>query len=285
MDLHLLSDDERRALCRRELEALELWLRRLIHEAFSAAHGAEYLDAVDRGGRLIKKQVAGGIADRRAREPLRYHRPVDAAHLDDLVTVLCNPQNWRHYFGAALSEAFPLGDEEARTFLGRLVDVRHKLSHANPISVHEAARVTCYTLDVIEALKGYYMKRNLENEYNAPTIIRVTDSLGNVFDASNRKGSVFTAESSGHLRAGERLSIEVEIASSFERSSYRIKWTWPAMTSKAEDSERIVIELENRHVHRNFDVCCLVKSNKEWHRLGEYDDLVSLLYRVLPPLS
>ena len=227
MDLHLLSDDERRSLCRRELEGLELWLRRLIHEAFSAAHGADYLDAVDQGGRrLIKKQVAGDIADRRAREPLRYHRPVDAAHLDDLATVICNPENWRHYFGAALSGAFPLGNVEARTFLGRLVGIRNKLSHANPISVHEAARVTCYTLDVIEALKGYYMNRNLENEYNVPTIIRVTDSFGNVFDISGMRGAredaiVRKAESSGDLRPGERLSIEIEVDPSFERSNYR----------------------------------------------------------------
>jgi hypothetical protein len=133
MDLHFLSDDERRPHCRCELEALEHWLRRLIHETFSAAHGAEYLDAVDQGGRrLIKKQVALDIADRRAREPLRYQRPVDAAHLDDVVTVICNAEHWRHYFGAALSGAFPLGNEEARTFLRRLVDVRNKLSHANP---------------------------------------------------------------------------------------------------------------------------------------------------------
>jgi hypothetical protein len=110
MDLHLLSDDERRALCRRELEALEHWLRRLIHETLSAAHGADYLDAVDQGGRrVIKKPVADDIAERLKDEPLRYYRPVDAAHLGDLVTVICNPFNWRQYFGAALSKAFPLG--------------------------------------------------------------------------------------------------------------------------------------------------------------------------------
>jgi Swt1-like HEPN len=259
MDLHLLSDDERRALCRRELEALELWLRRLIHEAFSAAHGAEYLDAVDRGGRLIKKQVAGDIADRRAKEPLRYHRPVDAAHLDDLVTVLCNPQNWRHYFGAALSGAFPLGNEEARTFFGRLVGVRNKLSHANPISVHEAARVICYTLDVIEALKGYYMNGNLENEYNVPMIIRVTDSFGNVFDVSGLRGDQeFTTRTSSSLRPGDRLSIEIEIAPSFERSSYCLKWGWSRKGSgEEEDSERIVIEIENR---RGPHFCSMVRS-------------------------
>ena len=290
MDLHLLSDDERRALCRRELEALEHWLRRLIHETFSAAHGAEYLDGVDQGGRrLIKKPVRRGIADRRAREPLRYPRPVDAAHLGDLVIIICNPENWRPYFGVALTEAFPLGSEEARTFLGRLVDVRNKLSHANPISVHEAARVICYTLDVIEALKGHYMNRNLEREYNVPTIIRVTDSFGNEFDVSRIRygaGSIVLKKApAGVLRPGERLSIEVEIDPTFERSSYCINWFWPEMMSAAGDSERIVIAIENRHVREDFRVSCTVKSTREWHKLGDYDDLIHIGYRVLPPLS
>ena len=247
MDLHLLSDDERRALCRRELEALEHWLRRLIHEPLSAAHGADYLVAVDQGGRrLIKKPVADGIADRLKDEPSRYHRPVDAAHLGDLVTVICNPFNWRQYFGAALSKAFPLGSEEARTFLGRLVDVRNKLSHANPISLHEAARVICYTLDVIEALKGYYTERNMENEYNVPTVIRVTDSLGNVCDVSQRRGggaAVCRLEKSpsGSLRPGDRLSIEVEIDPSFEGSSYGILWIWDGKRSEDDATSRRVV--------------------------------------------
>ena len=288
MDLHLLSDDERRAQCRRELEGLEHWLRRLIHETLSAAHGAEYLDGVDQGGRrVIKKPVARDITDRRAREPQRYHRPVDAAHLDDLVTVLCNPENWRQYFGEALSGAFPLGSEEARTFLGRLIDIRHKLSHANPISVHEAARVVCYTLDVIGALKGYYMKRNLENEYNVPRILRVADSLGNVYHVPELGGEGVTSiRTTPSLRPGDRLSIEVEIDPSFERSSYTIEWRWLRMTSEeGGDSERLVIDIDNRHVDETFKVQCYVNSTKEWHRHGVFDDLVQITYRVLPPLS
>jgi len=191
MDLHLLNNDARRSLCRRELEALEHWLRRLVHETLAAAHSVEYLDAVDRGGRrLIKREVRDEIAKRLEKEPARYQRPVDAALLGDLVTIICNFENWRDYFGAALEEAFPLGNEDARIFLRRLVDIRNKLSHANPISVHEAARVICYTLDVIDSMKAYYMKRNLEKEYNVPTIIRITDSLGNEFDLSGKRGEL-----------------------------------------------------------------------------------------------
>jgi hypothetical protein len=292
--LHLLSDDERRALCRRELEALEHWLRRLIHESLSAAHGPDYLEAVDQGRRCVfNGEVRKSIVRRQREEPQRYQRPVDAALLDDLVTVICNPFNWKQYFGAALSKAFPLGNDEARSFLKRLVPIRNKLSHANPISVHEAARVICYTLDVIQALKDYYMKQNLEKDYNVPTIIRVTDSLGNVCNVSSERGDKeggfpcrFNRTPSGYLRPGDRLSIEVEVDPSFERSSYRIQWIWNSMKPEEDkDCRRIVIDFENRHVKQEFAVWCRVISSEEWHKLGGYDDEVGAIYRVLPPLS
>jgi hypothetical protein len=286
MDLHLLSDDQRRAHCRRELEALEHWLRRLIHETFSAAHGTEYLGAMHHGGRVIKKEVADAVADRRAKEPGRYSRSVDAAHLGDLVTIICNPENWQHHFGAALREAFPLGAGEARFFLGRLVGVRNKLSHANPISVHEAARVICYTMDVTEALKGHYMNRNLGSEYNVPTIIRITDSLGNVLTAT--PPNFITGDfSATPLRPGDCFSIEAEIDPTFERSGYRVKLKWSGQSrdERHEDSERAIIHIENRHVREAFDVQCMVISTREWHKFGDFDDFARIRYKVLPPLS
>jgi hypothetical protein len=225
----------------------------------------------------VKKGVADDIADRLAKEPTRYGRLIDAAHLDDLRTIICNPQNWRQYFGAALIEAFPHGSVEARTFLGRLVPIRHKVSHANPISVHEAVRVVCYTLDVIEALKGYYMKRNLEQEYNAPTIIRAADSLGNVYDIPGMpRGAIqLPPKLANTLWPGDRLSIEVEVDPSFERSSYSIKWGWMGAEEEAPaDSERVVIDIENKHVRTIFSVSCQVISNKDWHRFGNFDDMI-----------
>jgi hypothetical protein len=290
MNLHLLSDDERRAHCRRELEALEHWLRRLIDETFSAAHGPDYLEAVDQGGRqLIKNEVRRGIAERRAKEPLRYQRPVDAAHLDDLVTIVCKPEHWQQHFRTALSEAFPHGNDEARTFLTRLVDIRNKVSHANPISVHEAARVICYTLDVIEGLKACYRMRNLESEYNVPRVLRVSDSLGNVCYPPAMpgyyEGGVWCNFNATPLRPGECLSIEVEIDPSFDRSNYHFRWVIGNNLLENYDERRLAMEIENRHVSQQFTLLCHVTSTKEWHRLGQHDDFVGVVYKVLPPLS
>lgn len=172
MPLHTLSDDERRSHCRREIDALELWLRRLVHEIFSDAYGPEYLDAVGADGNpLFKAPTIKEIKARRASQSSRYPRVIDAADFDDLVKVICNHHNYDRHFRDALGVAFPEGKQEARTFLDRIVEVRNNLSHANPITVHDAARLICYTQDVIASLKEHYAAMNMQREYNVPLTV------------------------------------------------------------------------------------------------------------------
>jgi hypothetical protein len=120
MPLHELTDDERRSHCRREIEALECWLRRLVHETFSKAYGPGYLDATGKdGNQLFRTDTVKAIEVRRSEEPSRYARPIDAATLDDLVRVICKPENYNQHFFNALRIAFPERAQEARTFLNR----------------------------------------------------------------------------------------------------------------------------------------------------------------------
>jgi hypothetical protein len=292
MPLHALSDDERRSHCRREIEALEHWLRRLVHETFSEVYGTAYLDAVgDDGNRLFKSETAKAIEARQGRDPSRYPRRIDAAHLDDLVKLICKSENYRRHFRSALGAVFPQGNEEARTYLTRVVEVRHKLSHANPITVHDAARVICYTQDVLASLKEHYAAMNEQREYNVPMIIKVADSLGNAFqDTGIARNSADFAEfnfyktGSGRLYPGDRLAVEVEVDPTFERSSYQLHWGWPGnQSSQFADTERVVIDIENSHVRERFSVKCRIISNRAWQRHGTHDDMVILSYKVLPP--
>jgi hypothetical protein len=289
MPLHELTDDERHSHCRREIKALELWLRRLVHETFSKTYGAEYLNAAGKDGNpLFKKKTIEAIEGRRRNEPSRYARPIDAATLGDLVGAICTRENYDRHFGEALRGAFPEGHPEARTFLNRVVDIRNKVSHANPISVHDAIRAICYSQDVIASLKEHYAAMNQQRDYDVPTIIRVADSLGNVRHESElgpRLGMRdFRDGASGRLYPGDRLAIEVEVDPTFERSSYWLQWRWRLMKlAHPMDTERVVIEIDTSHVGDPFDVVCQITSNKPWHRGGDYDDRVELRYKVLPP--
>lgn len=286
MPLHALSDDERRSHCRREIEALELWLRRLVHETFSAAYGAKYLDAEgDDGNKLFNAEMSRQIADRQTKQPSRYARPIDAATLEDLVKVICKSQTYNRHFREALRLAYPVGNQEARTFLGRVIEIRNNLSHANPITVHDAARAICYTQDVTLSLKEHYAVMNAQNEFNVPSIIRIIDTLGNVHLMASGESEV-DWRNSGRLYPGNRLAIEVEVDPTFDRSSYRLEWSCYSIDYRdVSDTNRCTIDFDNSHVHEYLRITCRVISKQDWHRYGLCDDFFEIVYKVLPPLS
>ena len=90
MPLHALDEDDLRDHCRRALESLELWLRRLIDETLTEAYDQNFMTAQDDAGDyIIKSQIRKYLARRVEAEPDRYARPIDAALLDHLVAILC----------------------------------------------------------------------------------------------------------------------------------------------------------------------------------------------------
>jgi len=145
MPLHTISETQMRDGCKRAIEGLELWLRRLIDTKLTEAYGQDYLDAQKTdGSRVIKSDLAKTLSNRKSQEPERFVRPIDAAFLDDQIQIICNPALYSDHFADALSYIFPQGNDSARTFLMRLITPRNALYHANPISVHDAYRVLCY---------------------------------------------------------------------------------------------------------------------------------------------
>ena len=65
MPLHKLSEDELRSHCKRTVEALEFWLRRLIHVCLSETYGSEYVHATKSNGvdRVIRSEIAKRLTE------------------------------------------------------------------------------------------------------------------------------------------------------------------------------------------------------------------------------
>jgi hypothetical protein len=123
----------------------------------TSAYGGNYLDAVDNGGSSILplKRVTS-IKDRQAAEKERYKRVIDAALLDDLITIICHPSLYKPIFIKYFQASFPNGVNELRNVLNKLIDPRNRLSHANPITHRQAEQVICYSHDIIDSIKNYY---------------------------------------------------------------------------------------------------------------------------------
>lgn len=288
-----LSDSDIRSRCKGMIESLELWLRRLIDQTLTAEYGDYFSHQDDAGNRLLSKQLAASIENRLRNEPERYSRRGDAILLDDAIKIVCNQKLYAH-FRPALQKAFPEGNSECRTFLGRLIDSRNRLAHANPISLKDALRVLCYCNDVIDSISDYYVSENMNQEYNVPLIQRFTDSFGNTVHRDqmlcSRDGGGcthnFHQTDKNDLRPGATLTVEVFIDPAFDPATYAISWSSvPAFSSPAPNSSKVIIPIGLEHVCTEFVLLCYLKTTNAWHRLNnDCDDMLVLRYRVLPPI-
>ncbi len=290
MPFSRLKEEEKRSICKKEIENLENWLRRLVHESLSKEYGNNYLEYKDNNNYLIKAEIRQKVKGLINKEPKRFPRCIDAFFLPDLIYIICRVNLYNKFFKVPFTKAFPEGRNEARTFLQRLELPRNALSHANPISDRQAEQVICYCHDIIDSLKEYYYKMGTEREYNVPRIIKVTDSLGNTIhlnEIENNSGSWFlNKDPINYLRPGDRLGIEVEIDPSFDPSSYTIAWCIKRkIINKFTNRTKISFEIEVKHVGEFFSVYCMIISNKIWHKRSNCDDIIRIHYKVLPPLN
>jgi hypothetical protein len=278
MPLHSTPEAELREHCKRAIEGLEAWLRRLINDRFSAEFGPDYISAKKpNGDNLIRASLVKDLVERRNKEPNRFARVIDAALLDDQIGLICNPEHYAKYFKDALDGAIGNGGAHLREMLGRLVTPRNALYHANPISVHEAYRILCYSMDVVQSLKDHYAGVGMAQQYNVPTVIRVSDSLGRVVHLSDGNRSPqgfgmvdYSNNPSAYLRCNDTLSIEVDIDPSFDSSEYDIQWTIANLPGPVPHTtgRKFTLKLSERYVSTRLCAVCRVISKKNWHKIG-----------------
>lgn len=276
------------------INSLELWLRNLIDKKLSIAYGADYFYAKNQNDQyVIKSELRKNIENRIKGQEERYPRKVDALLLDEEIEIVCHPVLYKEFFKSALEFSYPDGKEEVRTFLGQLIPIRNKLFHSNPISQREHEKVICYCHDVIDSIKDHYRNTNMEKEFNVPSILSITDSLGNVVHESQfiklrKQRPVCTNKQliRNTLYVGEQLEIIVNIDETFPEDTYETKWLYKnegsVFTIKEQKGKRFFIRLEEHHIREQFQIECIVKSNKSWHRFTEHDDMVVLNYKILP---
>lgn len=282
MALHLLAIEDVRAAARQRLESCELWLRRLVHDQMHEALGADFvMTGTFNGQPILSRDVRNRIATRIAAQPGRYPRQVDALLLDDLAALLAKEDLYRKFFAVSLRGGFPLGREHVRCVLGRLIPVRNALSHANPISSHDAERALCYCSDIINSLAEHYKSIGMSQDFDAPSFARYSDSLGNVFQPTETRGMLDLRGNA--LRAGMTLRCEVEVDAHYDPAEYTIHWEIGGIEKGTGRSISLVVG--PKHVGERMLVEVRVISLKEWHRHRLYDADIGVLYRVLPPIA
>lgn len=281
------TEEELRSFCRRSIESLEMWARRLIHEKFTEKYGTEYVShKTSEENYLIKKEVRDHIQRMLEKEPDRFHRAVDTLFFEHIIYFLCNPSFYGDLFEEALKFAYPNGCNEARVFLERITPIRNALSHSNLISVRQAEQAICYSHDFVDGLKKYYIERGQEQVWNVPRIIRLTDSLGNVFDNPTDKSiqcSIFKPLQEIHF--GDTYSVSVDIDASFSESEYDIIWkNQNRQIDEFDNCKKFVITFDETDISMDHSIKCIIKSHKPWHKYQYHDCEVILMFPVYPPV-
>ena len=285
---HEYSQEELRAYSRTYIETLETWARQLIHEKMTEKYGNDYIFLqLEDGNFLVKKEIRDHVSFMMSTEPGRFHRPIDTLFFEHIIYFLSNEQLHRDLFREPLSYAYPQGVREVRIFLERLIPIRNPLSHSTSITMHDVERAICYSHDFIEGLKKYYVAKGKEKMYNVPRIIKVSDSLGNIFNnivENSRLGMQIIIPQA--FNCGDKYSVEIEIDSSFRADEYTIKWDMARHTAaEFGNSQKLTLCFEPKDVSEAAYIYCTIVQNKEWHKYGDHDSKIILCVKILPPIN
>lgn len=286
-----LNDEQLRQICRTNIESLEKWARLFIHFTLSSALGADYFHCKNPDGNYkLKKSIIENADNRMKDEPGRFPTPLDTLFLEDIVYILCHQDFYKPYFSPHLTEFYPEGKDELRTFLNRLISVRNKLSHTNPFSLRDAERAVCYSNDFIDAVKNYFLNSRMEKEFNVPTVIKISDSLGNEYIPKNDSsiGSDLiqlidpATKQPKIFYLGDSFSVTLEIDPSFPPDEYDINWHKTEGVEILENGRKITVTINNNLIGENSHISSEIVSHEPWHRFRNYDHRIFVKFKALP---
>lgn len=290
-----LSEKELRDICRNNIDTFENWSRRLIDEQFRSMYGNNYFNyEFENSQPLIKNEIKRQVEQRMRENPNRFPRKIDAIVIENISYFFCRDDLYSAIFKSILEKFFS-GPTEVCSVLGRIVAIRNKLAHGTAISIHEAEQCICYTNDFIETFKSYYQLVGKGKEYNVPLFVRIKDSLGHdiIREDTKRGWDVpFVGDSGGpkvQLRSGDHYKIWAEVDSSFDSSNYSV--SWGILTSAFDlvqngTGTEITFIPTNKWVSHSLTIRMSLTTNKDWHRIGNLDDMVSIsLADILPPIE
>lgn len=282
------SLDELRSKSRNNIESIEVWLRRILLKRVEVLNLKSYPDTIVNGNNLYNSEIRNSVDSKFKIDPKRFQNPVNALFLPELIKIICKEDSFSIMFKDIFEEIFSLGALHLRLTLNKLIPIRNSLSHANPISLLDYYRTELTLYDITYCIKEYFKKMGVEKDYNAPTIIALSDSKGNNFSedliqrTSVGAGQCYPVDDKKTLQIGEHLIVEAIIDPSFDKNDYTILWNYPG-AEITHNGNILVLDISGRHVNEHFGLSCTVTSKREeWHRMGNCDDIVYINYRVIP---
>ena len=277
------TQEELRSICRSSIEAFEIWARRIIHNKLTTEYGENYFETdIGNSEKVLNKEHYKKYINIITKNPSRCNRPVDALFIESLIYILCKQKLYKTLFKEVLDYSYPQGVEEVREFLGRLINPRNSLAHANPISIRQAEQIVCYINDFVDTIKEYYIRIGEDKMWNTPFIIKATDSLGKEYYPNENKTLFEVFQVDKIFSVGDTYKIWVEIDNSFNEDSYRIEWRFFDSGAILSPSHECCITFSVAEISANKSLSCKIIQNQEWHKHSHFEHEIVFSFDVLP---
>jgi hypothetical protein len=262
------------------LKEVENSLRDFIARVLEREYGDEWIDecgvSADRIERWkerrvteAKRQESGAVEER-----LLYY-----AHFYDLRTIL--HKNWSR--SSAFSEA--LGKwKTIEVYLTELEKLRDPHAHQRELLPHQKHLIIGLSGEIRNRLIRYRSKMETGEDYY-PRLEAIRDDLGNVWTPPSYDDYGHMVVSEARLRPGDTVTWVVSASDPMDDPLQYNAGIIGGRETGWQESNVLSLTFTEEDVRRMCDVNIYVRSPREYHAMGEYDDIRTFRYEVLPPRS
>jgi hypothetical protein len=226
----------------------------------------ERLEAWRSRKREGEKQHRSGAADDR----LMYY-----ADFYDLKTIL------KKHWSGEFSQVF--GDwKTMEVWLDSLGRLRNSDAHRRELLPHQKHLILGIAGDIRTHMMSYRSKQET-NDDCYPRLEHVADSLGSIWQyGTNNHWSIIDTKRC--LRVGDRVDFVIAASDPLGAElAYAVRTIHGSYDSGWQEANSLSIQFCEADIRKLCDVQLRIRSPRKYHALGEYDDLATFRYSVLPP--
>jgi hypothetical protein len=254
------------------LKDTENSLRDFIAVVLLKTFGESWLDKCGvSGDRVEKWKERKNVEEKRQQSGVVEERLIYYADFYDLKTIL--KKHWSGEFSEALGDW-----QTMEVWLNELEKLRDPDAHRRELLPHQKHLILGISGEIRTRLVRYRSKQETSEDYY-PRIESARDSLGNIYTF----GSPGYVNTNICLHIGDVVEFIVTASDPLGADLQYSLSVLPKGISDWQDSNVFPLIIEKKHVRKKCEVVLAVRSHREYHAEGGFDDTVFFVYEVLPP--
>jgi len=248
------------------LKEVENSLRDFISALMNEEKGSEWINSCGiSSDRIIQWKERREVEKKKQKFGTPEDRLIYYSDFFDLSSII--DKSWNDKFKAALGDKATI-----LLFLKILDDFRNPDAHRRELLPHQKHLIIGISGEIRNRIVLYRSKKETGEDY-FPRIESVRDNLGNLCTPEH-----MVVDTKLTLRPGDKLTFVVTatdpLGEALEYSCLdNVSW---------QESNIIEIEIENKHIAKEQDFIIRIRSKRNYHAIGIWDDTAFFRYTILP---